>query len=84
MKFSTNLKKYDDVKTLSNDDLICYCCDIDKKTIVEAIQNGSRTLKEIKNATNACTGDECATLNPNKRCCSKEIKQLIRIYEEKQ
>jgi hypothetical protein len=51
MKFSTNLKKYDDVRTLSNDDLICYCCDVDKKTIIEAIQNGSRTLKEIKKTT---------------------------------
>jgi NAD(P)H-nitrite reductase large subunit len=81
MKFSTNLKKYDDVRTLNNDDLICYCCDIDKKTIVDAIENGSRTLKEIKKTTKACTGDECATLNPNKRCCSREIKQLIEIYE---
>jgi NAD(P)H-nitrite reductase large subunit len=83
MKFSTNLKKYDDRRTLGDSDLIYYCCDIDKKTIVEAIQNGSRTLKEIKITTKACTGDECATLNPNKRCCSKEIKQLIEIFEEK-
>jgi NAD(P)H-nitrite reductase large subunit len=79
MKFSTNIKKYDDVSTLGDDDLICYCCDVDKKTILDAIHNGSSTLKEIKITTRACTGDECATLNPNKRCCSKEIKQLIRM-----
>jgi len=79
MKFSLNPKKYDDVTTLSDDDLICYCCDVDKQTIVKAIQNGSKTLQEIKATTMACTGNECATLNPNKRCCSKEIKQLIKV-----
>ncbi len=79
MKFSLNPKKYDDVSTLSDNDLICYCCDVDKQSIVKAIKNGSRTLKEIKATTAACTGDECAIVNPNKRCCSKEIKQLIKL-----
>ena len=82
MKFSLNPKKYDDVTTLSDNDLICYCCDVDKQSILKAIQNGSQTLKEIKVTTTACTGDECASVNPNKRCCSKEIKQLIKIVEE--
>ena len=80
MKFSTTLKIYDDIKTLSNSDLICYCCDIDKETIITSIKEGNRTLKAIKETTTACTGDECATLNPNKRCCSKEICQLIELY----
>ena len=79
MKFSLNPKKYDDVTTLSDNDLICYCCDVNKQTIVKAIENGSKTLKEIKSTTTACTGDECAIVNPNKRCCSKEIRQLIEL-----
>jgi len=78
MNFSQNKKDYADVSTLDDSDLICYCTRIDKKTIVYAITDGAETLKEIRVQTNACTGDECATLNPNKRCCSAEIKQLIR------
>jgi len=80
MKFTTNPKIYDDVTTLSNYDLICYCCDTDKQTIIASIEEGNRTLKAIKETTSACTGDKCAILNPNKRCCSKEIRQLIKLY----
>jgi len=84
MIFSAKKKDYADVTTLDDDDLICYCVKIDKKTIVDAIKNGATTLKEIKAKTTACTGDECATLNPNKRCCSKEIKQLLKLYTKNQ
>ena len=80
MKFTIKPKIYDDVTTLSDNDLICYCCDTDKKTIVNSIKKGNITLKTIKETTGACTGDECVTLNPNKRCCSKEIRQLIGLY----
>jgi len=82
--FSSTKKDYADVSTLDDNDLICYCIGTDKKTIVTAIKNGATTLKEIKAETNACTGDECATLNPNKRCCSKEIKQLLKLYTKDQ
>ena len=82
MKFTINPKIYDDVSTLSDSDLICYCCNTDKKSIVTSIENGNRTLKAIKETTGACMGDECATLNPNKRCCSKEIRQLIGLYAQ--
>ena len=79
MMFTTKKKDYTDVTTLEDNDLICYCVKIDKITIVDAIKNGADTLKDIKAQTTACTGDECATLNPNKRCCSKEIKQLLKL-----
>jgi len=80
MMFTQKKKDYSNATTLDEGDLICYCLKIDKKTIVTAIKNGDTTLKEIKNKTTACTGDACATLNPNKRCCSKEIKQLIHLH----
>ena len=79
MKFFTKAKVYNDVTTLEDNDLICYCCNIDKLTIVNAIKSGATTLKAIKQSTNACTGNECKELNPNKRCCSKEIKELIKL-----
>ena len=79
MKFFTQTKRYDDVTTLLDEDLICYCIQVDKKTIVEVIRNGATTLSAIKEATGACTGNECKRLNPNGRCCSKEIKALIQV-----
>ena len=81
MNFSATKKDYADVSTLSDDDLICYCTKVDKKNIVDAIKNGANTLKSIKETTTACTGDECAIVNPNKRCCGKEIKQLLKLGE---
>lgn len=83
MIFTTIAKNYADVTTLDDTDLICYCTRVNKKSIVDAIDQGATTLKQIKEMTTACTGDECATLNPNKRCCSKEINQLIRLNKEK-
>ena len=77
MIFTTKLKKYDDVTTLEDNDLICYCIEVSKGEIVNAIKQGATTLKEIKANTKACTGNECKEKNPNKRCCYKEIKALI-------
>ncbi|WP_353663121.1 (2Fe-2S)-binding protein [Hydrogenimonas sp. SS33] len=74
-------KKFD-VTTLDDDDLICYCIGVDKKTIVEAIREGASDLKAVKEQTGACTGSECAEKNPNGRCCSKEIRQLIALVEK--
>ena len=65
---------------MNNKDLICYCIEIDKKTIVDAIKNGNISLEMIKNTTKACTGNQCKEKNPSGQCCSKDIKELIKIY----
>ena len=64
MIFTTKLKKYDDVTTLEDNDLICYCIEVSKGEIVNAIKQGATTLKEIKATTKACTGNECKEKNP--------------------
>jgi len=74
-------KRFDDVRTLAPQDLICYCCDVDKRTIEQAIRSGARTLAAIKEKTGACTGSDCKEKNPNGRCCSKEILQLIELVK---
>ena len=76
MKFFIKAKVYNDITTLEDRDLICYCCKVDKLTIVDTIKSGATTLKAT---TGACRGNECKELNPNKRCCSKEIDQLIKL-----
>jgi len=60
-----------------NEKTICYCKSVTETTIVEAIRKGSTTLKQIQNATDACTGNRCKELNPSGRCCSGEILDLI-------
>lgn len=61
-------------------EMICYCIGVNKKSIIDSIKKGNITLQSIKDDTKACTGNECKEKNPNKRCCSKEIKELIKIY----
>ena len=63
--------------SFSTSPTICYCINIDEKTIIEAVKNGADTLKKVKESTKACTGNECKEMNPKGRCCSIEIKQLI-------
>ena len=77
MKFHT--KDYTDVQSLSDEEYICFCKEIDKGTIVSAIENGAITLKKIRITTSACTGSDCETLNPTKKCCSPQINKLIKI-----
>lgn len=67
----------------SDSTIVCYCVDIDKKTIVKAIQEGNDTLLSIQQSTLACTGKNCKTLNPSHECCSKDIKKLIELYSGK-
>jgi len=48
MKIFTHPKRYD-VNTLEDDDLICYCIEVSKGEIINAIKDGAATLNEIKN-----------------------------------
>jgi NAD(P)H-nitrite reductase large subunit len=61
-------------------ELVCYCIEVNKKTIIEAVKNGNNTLSKIKESTNACTGSNCKDLHPSGKCCSKDIKNLIQLY----
>lgn len=57
--------------------MICYCKDVDKKTIKQAIENGADSLKEIKIATKAGTGNKCKELHPKGKSCVKDIKKIL-------
>ena len=79
MQFFT--KDYTDVVALNEDDLICFCIQVDKQTIVKAVKNGADSLKKVREITAACTGDDCANVNPTKKCCSPQINKLIKLYK---
>jgi len=58
--------------------IICYCENVSEKTILEAIANGAKTLKDIQKSTGACTGNTCAEKNPSGKCCSRDINKLLK------
>ena len=60
-------------------EIICYCSQVTKQEIIRCIENGAKTLQDIREKTNACTIGNCIKLNPKKVCCSREI---IKIIEE--
>ncbi|MDD2476212.1 MAG: (2Fe-2S)-binding protein [Dysgonamonadaceae bacterium] len=57
---------------------ICYCKNISKNTILNAISNEAKTLKDVQKMTGACTGNQCKDLNPSGMCCSAEINKLLK------
>ncbi|WP_155816658.1 (2Fe-2S)-binding protein [Sphaerochaeta pleomorpha] len=72
-----------DWKTAPGTEMVCYCKQVDKGTIVSAIERGNDSLAKIQEATKACTGGNCKVLNPSHSCCSPDILELIRIYSSK-
>ena len=62
---------------MADTDIICYCSNVTKGRIIEAILNGAETLDDIRRMTNACTVGNCKELSPRKRCCSPDIQALL-------
>lgn len=62
---------------------ICYCKNVTKAEIEQAIVNGAKSLKEIQTITGACTGNQCKELNPSGKCCSGDINDLLNKPFEK-
>jgi NAD(P)H-nitrite reductase large subunit len=63
---------------LMNDKTVCYCINVSESTIVKAIKDGAASLRDIQQATGACTGNSCKELNPSGKCCSEDICSIIK------
>ena len=61
------------------DEIVCFCSNVSKQKILEAIQGGAKSLQDIRDMTGACTLGRCKELSPKKRCCSTDI---IKILDE--
>jgi len=59
------------------DKIICYCRNVFKTEIEQAISGGAKTLKDIQEITGACTGHQCKEMNPTRKCCSSEINKIL-------
>ncbi len=61
-------------------ELVCYCDNVTKAQIIEAMEQGARTLSDIRKMTGACTSCKCEENNPKKRCCSQDIAEVMTEY----
>lgn len=61
-----------------SDEMICYCGQVRRSTIVEAIRHGAKTLKDIQQATGAGIGSRCQELNPKGVCCHGDILAILK------
>ena len=59
---------------------ICYCKDVTKRRIIEAINEGARSIEDIMESTGACTGSECEKKNPHGRSCRKDISEMLDFF----
>jgi len=57
--------------------IVCYCSNVSKEKILEAIASGAKSLQDIRNMTGACTLGKCKELSPTKKCCSTNIIKIL-------
>ena len=60
------------------DEIVCWCSNVSKQSILDAIQNGARSMDDLRRMTGACTVGRCKELSPRGRCCSIEIQMLLK------
>lgn len=65
---------------MNNQDIVCYCSNVTKGEIIEAMKKGAKTFDEVSEMTGACTKGECETLSPRGTCCSPIILQVMEEY----
>ncbi|MBU0757781.1 MAG: (2Fe-2S)-binding protein [Nanoarchaeota archaeon] len=65
------------------DEIICYCKNVKKSVIANAIENGAKNIKDIQTMTKACTGNQCKNLNPKGKCCFEDIQKILEEFEIK-
>lgn len=56
----TDMKK----EQAASDEMVCWCSSVTRGDILAALDQGARTLDDIKRMTGACTIDRCKELNP--------------------
>ncbi len=61
MKFTS------DIRFASDDEYVCWCSCISKGEVLRAIQQGAKTIDDIRAVTGACTQERCAEKNPRGR-----------------
>jgi len=71
-----------DWKNVDENEMVCWCKGVNKGVIVDAIENGARSLSDVQKKTGAATGKECAIKNPSGNCCAEDVLEILRIYSK--
>jgi bacterioferritin-associated ferredoxin len=82
-RITRSRQRFNDILWAEAGQLVCYCRQVPKATIVAAIANGASSAEEIARDTTACTGAWCEDTNPRGRCCCTELQALIEAYSGK-
>lgn len=82
-RITRSRERLDDILWAEAEQLVCYCRQVPKATIVAAIAKGATSAEEIARDTTACTGAWCEDTNPRGRCCCTELQALIEAYSDK-
>lgn len=56
-----------EILSASMDAVVCFCDNVTKGQVLDAIGNGAKTLADVKTYTGACTSAKCKELSPRKR-----------------
>ncbi len=56
---------------------ICYCSNLARWQIVEAVRQGNHTIEAVRRATGANLTGQCLTENPTGHCCHQVFQQII-------
>lgn len=67
---------------MKNEEIVCYCSRVTKAQILDALNNGTKTLNDVRKMTGACTLGKCKELSPTGKCCSPEIVDIIEQYQK--
>ena len=67
---------------MNHEEIICHCSNVTKNQIIEALENGGKTLNDIREMTGACTLGECKERSPKKKCCSPVILEIIEDFQK--
>ena len=73
----SNLKKPLFFKDNSDDVPICYCSDLTRGEIKDAVSNGCKTIKEVQKFTKKNMTGHCETKNPLGKCCRNVFLRTI-------
>jgi hypothetical protein len=74
---TSDLKRPLFFKDSSDNVPICYCSDLTRGEIKDAVRNGCKTIKEVQKFTKKNITGHCETRNPLGKCCRNVLLRTI-------
>ena len=65
---------------MNDQEIVCYCSNVTRGQIIDAIHKGAKNLDDIRKMTSACTIGSCKELSPRGKCCSPDIMEILNEF----